>query len=228
MSVSSSIILEDILKYHKVAMFETNSLKIAESRGRLALEPQRSAGKRRVAELLRAGADVIAERGFEAATMAEIAARAGAQIGSLYRFFPNKDVLADAIIRRYRELIDAAFEKTDSRAGSSTVEEFADDLLGIFAGVRGQTPAVVALLDARSDATVWRDDFHNRLLRGIVASLQLRDAMLSDEKAHDMAVVLLQNMKTMKSLDVEQSAGAIAELRSMTALYLKSKLAGTR
>lgn len=200
--------------------------KIAEVRGRAALEPQRSTGKRRVAELLRAAADVIAERGFEAATMAEIAARAGAQIGSLYRFFPSKDALADALIRRYRELVDAAFQKTDSRSGSSMIEEFADDLLSVFADVRGETPAIVALLDARSDATAWRGDFHERSLRGVIASLKLRDATLSEAKAHDMAVVLLQNMKTMKSLDVELNAGAIAELRAMTALYLKSKLKG--
>jgi AcrR family transcriptional regulator len=207
-------------------MLETNSPKIAESRGRVALEPQRSTGKRRVAELLRAGADVIAERGFEAATMAEIATRAGAQIGSLYRFFPNKDALADALISRYRELVEAGFERTDSRAGSSTVEEFADDLLSVFAGVRGETPAIVALLDARSDATAWRGDFHERSLRGVINSLLLRDAKLTDEQAHDMAVVLLQNMKTMKSLDVEHNAGAVAELRAMTALYLQSKLEG--
>jgi AcrR family transcriptional regulator len=216
-------------------MLEKNSLKIAdpggqgapqivEARGRAALEPQRSTGKRRVAELMRAGADVIAERGFEAATMAEIAARAGAPIGSLYRFFPSKDALADALIRRYRELVDAAFEKTDSRSGSSTIEEFADDLLGVFAGVRGETPAIVVLLDARSDATAWRGDFHAASLRGVISSLKHRDATLSDEKAHDMAVVLLQNMKTMKSLDVEQNPGTITELRTMTALYLKNKL----
>jgi AcrR family transcriptional regulator len=207
-------------------MREKNSPKIAEVRGRAALEPQRRAGKRRVAELLRAGADVIAERGFEAATMAEIATRAGAQIGSLYRFFPSKDALADALIHRYRELVNAAFQKTDGRSGSSTIEEFADDLLSVFAGVRGDTPAIVALLDARSDATTWRGDFHERSLRGVIASLTLREPALGDEKAHDMAVVLLQNMKTMKSLDVEKNAGAIAELRAMTALYLTSKLEG--
>jgi len=207
-----------------VSVLETNLLKTAEARGRAALEPQRSTGKRRVADLMRAGADVIAERGFEAATMAEIAARAGAQIGSLYRFFPNKDALADALIRRYRELVDAAFQKTDSRSASSTIEEFADDLLGVFADVRGETPAIVALLDARSDANAWRGDFHERALRGVIASLKLRDAKLSDSEAHDMAVVLLQNMKAMKSLDAELNAGAIAELRAMTALYLKSKL----
>jgi AcrR family transcriptional regulator len=207
-----------------VSQLETNLAKLAEPHGRAALEPQRSTGKRRVAELLRAGADVIAERGFEAATMAEIAARAGAQIGSLYRFFPNKDALADALIRRYRELVEDAFERTDSRSGSSTIEEFADDLLSVFAGVRGETPAIVALLDARSDANAWRGDLHENSLRGVVTSLKLRDATLSDAKAHDMAVVLLQNMKTMKSLDVERNAGAVAELRAMTALYLKSKL----
>jgi hypothetical protein len=49
------MILEDILKFAKVAMLETNSPKIAESRGRVALEPHRSTGKRRVAELMRAG-----------------------------------------------------------------------------------------------------------------------------------------------------------------------------
>jgi AcrR family transcriptional regulator len=203
---------------------ETNSPHIAEARGRAALVPQRSTGKRRVAELLRAGADVIAERGFEAATMAEIAARAGAPIGSLYRFFPNKDALADAIIQRYSELVEAAFEKANSRSGSSTTDQFADDLLSVFAGVRGQTPAIVALLDARSDANAWRGDFHERALRGVITSLLLRDPTLGHAKAYDMAVVLLQNMKAMKSLDVEHNAGAIAELRTMTALYLKSKL----
>jgi AcrR family transcriptional regulator len=209
-----------------VSHLETDLAKIAEAGGRVALEPQRSTGKRRVAELLRAGADVFAERGFEAATMAEIAARAGAQIGSLYRFFPNKDALADALIRRYRETVDAAFEKTDSRAASSTVEEFADDLLSVFASVRDDSPAVVALLDARSDANAWRGEFHERSLRSVIASLKRRDPTLSEEQANDMAVVLLQNMKTLKSLDVDRNAGAIAELRVMTALYLKSKLDG--
>ncbi len=207
-----------------VSQSETKLARIAEARGRTALEPQRSTGKRRVAELLRAGADVIAERGFEAATMAEIAARAGAQIGSLYRFFPNKDALADALIRRYRELVDAAFEKTDNRAGSSTIEEFADDLLDVFASVRGESPCIIALLDARSDANAWRGEFHDRSLRGVVTSLKRRDPSLSHATASDMAVALLQNMKAIKSLDVEQNAGAIAELRAMTALYLKSKL----
>jgi AcrR family transcriptional regulator len=192
---------------------------------RTALEPQRLPGKQRVAELMRAGAEVIAERGFEAATMAEIAARAGAPIGSLYRFFPNKDVLADALIQRYSELIDAAFEKIDSRREVSTTEQFADALLGSLTELRGETQAaVVALLDARPDGTARRSEFHDSFMRHIVRMLKLRDPELTVRKAGDIAFVLLQNMKTLKSLSAERNAGAIAELRSMTRLYLTNKL----
>jgi AcrR family transcriptional regulator len=51
------------------------------SQNRVPLEPQRDVGRQRVAGLLQAAAAVIQERGFEAATMAEIAARADANIG---------------------------------------------------------------------------------------------------------------------------------------------------
>jgi AcrR family transcriptional regulator len=194
---------------------------------RTALEPQRRPGKQRVAALMRAGAEVIAERGFEAATMAEIAARAGAPIGSLYRFFPNKDALADALMRRYSELIDAAFEKIDARRESSTTAEFADVLLTSLVELRGETQAaVVTLLDARSDFSARRSEFYDAFRRHIVRVLKLRDPRIGTQKAEDMALVLLQNMKTMKSLDAERDAGAIAELRTMTRLYLIGALPG--
>ena len=37
------------------------------------------------------------EKGYDAATMTEIAARSGTAIGSLYRFFPSKESLSDAL-----------------------------------------------------------------------------------------------------------------------------------
>src|ERR1700677_3234902 len=88
---------------------------------RIALVPQRSHGKLRVAALLDAGAVVIAEKGYEAATMAGIASRAGAPIGSLYRFFPNKEILADALIQRFGELINGAFEEINRRVKSLSI-----------------------------------------------------------------------------------------------------------
>src|ERR1700730_2617228 len=63
--------------------------------------PIQERGEQRVAGLLEAAAAIFAEVGYDAATMRDIAARAGASIGSLYQFFPNKEVVARAIKTQY-------------------------------------------------------------------------------------------------------------------------------
>src|ERR1700733_13231595 len=107
----------------------SNKSRPAHKRG--ALAPQRRHGKLRVAALLEAGALVIAEKGFEAATMAEIASKAGAPIGSLYRFFPNKQILADALIARFGELIREAFEKINGRVKTMSMAALTESLLNM-------------------------------------------------------------------------------------------------
>src|SRR6185369_11500135 len=62
-----------------------------------ARSPTRRRGRDRVAALMAAARAVFIEKGTDAATMTEIAARAGAAIGSLYQFFPTKEALADAV-----------------------------------------------------------------------------------------------------------------------------------
>jgi len=59
-----------------------------------------------VAGLLNAAAHVIAETGYEAATMSEVAERAGASIGSLYQFFPNKEAVTQALRSNYSHQIE--------------------------------------------------------------------------------------------------------------------------
>ena len=132
---------------------------------RSALEPQRRRGELRVASLMEAAAAVIAERGYESATMADIAARAGAQIGSLYHFFPNKEVLADALIHRYGELIDEAFGRIEGQVSSLSANDLADSLVGLLVALHGETRAVVALLEARSDWSIKRTEFRNAALQ---------------------------------------------------------------
>jgi AcrR family transcriptional regulator len=195
---------------------------------RSAREPQRRRGILRVASLMEAAAAVIAERGYEAATMAEIAARAGAQIGSLYRFFPNKEILADALIHRYGQLVDEAFGKIESQVGSLSVNDLADSLVDLLVELHGESRAVVALLEAHSEWSVKRAEFRKAALRRIARILRLRSPRLRPQKAEDIAVILLHNMKTMKALTFEEgiaaSPGATAELREMNRLYLASKL----
>jgi AcrR family transcriptional regulator len=204
------------------------SKKSMPNRERSALAPQRARGKLRVAALMKAATAVIAERGYQSATMAEIAARAGAQIGSLYRFFPNKEVLADALIHRFRELLDEAFRKIEGKATSSSVNDLADSLLDSLVELHGESSAIIALLEGRSEWSVKRAELTKAALLHITRILMLHSGQLRPEAAADIAVILLHNMKTMKELALKQgianSPGAPAELREMNRLYLASKL----
>jgi AcrR family transcriptional regulator len=181
---------------------------------------------------MEAAAAVIAERGFESATMAEIAARAGAQIGSLYRFFPNKEVLADALMHRFGELLDELFRKLAGRATSLSVNDLADSLMDFCDELPGETRAITALLDARPEWSIKRAEFQKSIVRHIAQIILLRAPKLLPQTADDIAVVLLHNMKTKRALTVEPgivtSPGATAELREMNRLYLASKLSRKR
>ena len=130
------------------------------SQKRRTLAPQREVGRQRVAELLEAAAEVIQERGFEATTMAEIAQRADARIGSLYRFFPSKDAVADALMDRYATVLAGAYDAVRDQAGSATPEQLADILIELLVQLHPQARAVTALLDSRTD---WTDRKSTRL-----------------------------------------------------------------
>jgi AcrR family transcriptional regulator len=189
------------------------------------VEPRRRHGKKRVAALMEAAAGVIAEKGYEAATMTEIAARAGALVGSLYHFFPSKEALAEALIRRYGRIVDEAFERIDERAASMPVRELADAMIGLLIGIQAESRAMVALLDARAEWSARRRELRDSALRHIARTLSLKSPALAPETTRHMAAVLLHNMKTMKALVAEygETSGAVAELREMTRVYLASK-----
>jgi AcrR family transcriptional regulator len=59
-------------------------------------------------DVLQAALDLIAERGFHDAPMAEIAEKAGVAAGTIYRYFESKDVLITELFRELEEKINAA------------------------------------------------------------------------------------------------------------------------
>src|SRR3954465_1135211 len=82
-----------------------SSIPAAPAETRLAAEveaaaraPSRARGRLRVDALLAAAAEVFAAKGFDAATMTEIAAQSGSSIGSLYQFFRTKEAVAEALL----------------------------------------------------------------------------------------------------------------------------------
>ena len=197
------------------------------SQNRASLEPQRDVGRQRVAELLQAAAAVFQERGFEAATMAEIAARADAKIGSLYRFFPNKDAVADALMRRYAEALQAEYDAIHAHAADATPQELADILVDLLVKLRPQAGALATFLDFNADWTEARRRLRAQTLAGIKTALTTCAPDLDDLEADDVAAVVLSNMKTMVGMakkDVPTTPGAPDQLRLMNRLYLAAVL----
>jgi AcrR family transcriptional regulator len=196
-----------------------------------ARAPKRARGKQRVAELLAAAAAVFAEKGYEAATMTEIAARAGAPIGSLYQFFPAKEALADMLVQNFVALLAADLQELEARAAEIDNQTLVERLFGLLRSHPHERAVALPLVEARMDEPTRRTTFRHMLRKRIAAILRMHAPSLPAETARDMAVVVLQMMKAVSSLsDEEGLPGRVAGMRDLQALavqYLEQRLRTT-
>ena len=79
-------------------------------------EPSQRRSTQRLDALLDAAADIVDETGFERLTTQMVAERAGASIGTVYRYFPDRVAVLHALrersIRRFRERVADELERT--------------------------------------------------------------------------------------------------------------------
>ncbi len=189
-----------------------------------AREPKRERGRLRVVAILEAAAAIFAEKGYDAATMTEIAARANTAIGSLYQFFPTKEVLADALLARYAELFDEAFDGIAQRAAFLSPVALADAFFDLMCGLQSERAAAAALLDIRSDMADKRAGLRAATRRRVAAILVMATGgALPWAKAESMAILLLHLMKTVLSFtqkEAEMREGLVREARGLVRLYI--------
>jgi AcrR family transcriptional regulator len=187
--------------------------------------PKRERGKQRVEALLRAASAVFAEKGYDAATMTEIAARAGAPIGSLYQFFPAKEALADTLVQNYAAMLAADLTALEARAGEIDASTLVEGLFGLLRAHPRERAATLPLAEARMDERTLRITFRHMLRKRIAVILRAREPALSVDAAHEMALVVLQLMKAANSLSDEKGlagrAAGLRELQSLTVHYLE-------
>jgi AcrR family transcriptional regulator len=192
-----------------------------------ARPPKRQRGKQRVAELLNAAAAIFGEKGYEAATMTEIAARAGAPIGSLYQFFPSKDVLADTLVQNYVALLESDLQELERRAKGIDTDTLVRALLALMRGHPQERTATLQLVEARMDEQTRLATFRLMFRRRIAAVLRARTASLPAEVARDTSVVVLQLMKAAQALSDEEGlpgrAAALHEIHALTVKYLDQR-----
>jgi AcrR family transcriptional regulator len=84
-----------------VALADQNPTEIAQdSAAMLRNEPVQARSTARLASLLDAAAEIIDEIGYERLTTAMVAERAGASIGTVYRYFPDRIVVLQSLSAR--------------------------------------------------------------------------------------------------------------------------------
>jgi AcrR family transcriptional regulator len=179
----------------------------------------------RVAAILQAAAAVIAEKGYEAATMAEIADRSSTKIGSLYRFFPNKESLAHTMMASARANLDAEFDRFDAAVHGLSIDALVDHLESLLFK-RLLTPALKKLLDASKDGSNKCEEFRDAVLGRVTRTLMIYRPKLPKKSAGDIALVILLNMKAAATHQeyFDSAPSVLDEFRDMTRLYLQNRL----
>lgn len=95
-------------------------------------------------ELLKAAREVLAEKGFEAATISEIVARAGVAQGTFYLYFPSKISLVVTLASEMQKSIERALHT--SYAQASNLGEMIDRSVQAAFEILGQYRDILALV----------------------------------------------------------------------------------
>ncbi|NTI73005.1 TetR/AcrR family transcriptional regulator [Rhizobium rhizogenes] len=152
--------------------------------------PKRRRGHDRVAVLLEAAATVFVEKGYDAATMTEIAAKAHSSIGSLYQFFPTKPLLAEALHIDRLERLKEVFQDIAERSGGLSAADSGEaifDRLAAFIETFPEYPVLAARRDIPRDRKLRSRAEVKELISSI---LRRAEPPVTDDVALMSAIIL--------------------------------------
>lgn len=189
--------------------------------------PQQERSAARVEAVLQAAETLFAEAGYETTTMAAIAEHAGASIGSVYQYFPNKAAVGQALRLVYSEAMAARWSAFAQQAESISIARLAEGLITLMVEFMAAHPAYLTLLQAQIQAR--RDQHERRQLRERFAALfRARAPQLSNEEAVRIANVTLQIVKSMNPLYADangaERSALVLEFSRAVAAYLRDRL----
>jgi AcrR family transcriptional regulator len=194
-----------------------------------ARPPRRARGQLRVDALLAAAADVFVAKGFDAATMTEIAAQSESSIGSLYQFFRTKEAVAEALVR---EQVDALWLRLDglaARAGALGTAELGHALAVCLVEFRADHPSFATLVERPGPPSPLVVGVRRKVRERVEAILASHAPQAERKTLRAMAPVVQHVMKSAVQLrgDLEgaELKAAARELEAMLVGYLVARFA---
>jgi AcrR family transcriptional regulator len=134
--------------------------------------------------ILEAAAEVFTEHGFEA-TLDEVARHAGVGVGTVYRRFPDKGSLADALfMERIDRLVDMAEHAQGQPDAWAALVSFLANAAGMLAGDRGLRQLLMFAAHGHDRVTYARDRMRpaiDALVKRAQADGQVRDDLAATD-----------------------------------------------
>jgi AcrR family transcriptional regulator len=191
--------------------------------------PRQQRGERRMQRLLDAAEQIFAERGYTAATTNEIAARAQTSIGTLYRFFPNKEAIIEHLGERYaRELHVLREYMFQPEAVTLPLAQLIDRLVDPIVDLKTSHYGLLSLFSGPNAALHIPPEFQTLVGESVSHIEQLwskRFPRLDAEDCHLYALIFSQIRQAFLALAFSSppsmQARIIAELKSNLYRYLQ-------
>lgn len=108
--------------------------------------PLQDRSRKTVDAILQATARVLVSEGYEACTTNRVAAVAGASVGSLYQYFPNKEALVVAVMERHLARLRDAMEAHLVQLRGASLEQVVREMLHALLEVQQLQPRLHRVL----------------------------------------------------------------------------------
>lgn len=197
-------------------------------------KPQQARAIKRVNKILAAAEGLFAEVGYEAASTNAIAARAQTSIGSLYRFFPDKEALLKALAERYIEQMHETFSQVhhSPEVLDLPLSDYIDRIMREFeAFIRanpGYRAVFVESLAASASVQAMDADLCSQVAEELAEFYRRKAPHLSRDQTELMALVVVEVARNLRRLSLTRDAQfqqqVAGELKKLLLAYLQPYL----
>ncbi|MBD2037687.1 TetR family transcriptional regulator [Leptolyngbya sp. FACHB-321] len=195
--------------------------------------PQQDRSAKRVNHILNTADALFAELGFESATMVEIAARAQTSVGSLYRFFPDKVSILEALALCYLDQLQQVMAELHTPAAiheplTTYVDRVSAAFNQFFLSHPGFRTIFVDSYGVSSEILAIKTQVDRQIAEQLATFYAQRIPNLTTEDAEVIALVMVSIVSKLHTLafsrDEEFQARMMVEVKRLILLYLQSYL----
>lgn len=196
-------------------------------------KPQQARSTERVSHILNTADAVFAEMGFESATTIEIAARAQTSVGSVYRFFPDKISILEALAARYLEELQQVMAKLHTPEAihqplTIYINQVSDAFNQFFLSHPGFRTIFVDSYGVSSEILAIKMEVDRQIAEHLSTFYAQRIPNLTAQDAEIIALVMVSIVSKLHTLAFSRDEAfqerVMIEIKKLTLLYLQSFL----